>query len=107
MVSAVSKPVAADDLAEIGKEQSLNLSMTNRKVLEKLVDFPTGVSFDDLFWASAEFLPTSNGGEVLRLALFQLEMEDRIVKEDRGGTPFFKLTPDGFLKEALHEQQCS
>lgn len=85
----------------------MNLVMTQRKVLEKLADFPTGASFDDLFKASAEFLPTSNSGEVLRLALFQLELDNRIVKEDRGGTPFFKLTPDGFLKEALHEQKRS
>ncbi len=82
----------------------MNLVMTRRKVLETLADFPTGASFDDLFDASAKFLPTSSGGQVLRLALFQLEMEDRVVKEDRGGTPYFKLTPDGFLKEALHEQ---
>ncbi len=82
----------------------MNLAMTRRKVLEKLADFSAGASFDDLFEASAKFLPTSRGGEVLRLALFQLELDNRIVKEDRGGTPFFKLTPDGFLKEALHEQ---
>ena len=82
----------------------MNLAMTRRKVLEKLADFPTGASFDDLFEASARFLPASGSGEVLRLALFQLELDNRVVKEDRSGTPFFKLTPDGFLKEALHEQ---
>lgn len=78
--------------------------MVRRKVLEKLADFPTGVVFDDLFTASASFLPRGMSGQVLRFALFQLELEDRIVKEDRDGAEYFKLTPDGFLKEALHEQ---
>ncbi len=82
----------------------MSLTTTYRKVLEKLADFPAGVSFDELFEASASALPNSGGGQVLRFALFYLEIEGRVVKEDRGGTPYFKLTPDGFLKEALHEQ---
>jgi hypothetical protein len=83
----------------------VQLKVAVRKLLEKLADFPDGVNFSDLFEAAANFLPEgANGGQILRLALFHLEMEGRIVKEDRGGTPYFKLTSDGFLKEALHEQ---
>lgn len=81
-----------------------SLTKTSLRVREQLADFPTGATFDELFDAAAKFLPISGGGQVLRLVLFQLELDDRIVKEDRDGIPCFKLTPDGFLKEALREQ---
>jgi len=84
-----------------------SLTLTSRRVREQLANFPTGAAFDDLFDATAQFLPTSGGGQILRLVLFQLELDGHIVKEDRDGTPYFKLTPDGFLKEAWREQNCS
>ena len=84
-----------------------SLTLTSRWVREQLANFPTGAAFDDLFDATAQFLPTSGGGQILRLVLFQLELDGHIVKEDRDGTPYFKLTPDGFLKEAWREQNCS
>ena len=84
-----------------------DLAMAMRKLLEKLADFPAGASVDQLYEASVHFLPTTGSVQVLRFGLFQLECEDRVVKEDRDGVPYFKLTPDGFLKEALHEQECA
>jgi hypothetical protein len=75
-----------------------------RTIRERLIDSPTGVTFDDIYEVAAECLSMTGGQHMLRFMLFQLELDDLVIKDDRGGTAYFKLTSNGFLKEARYQQ---
>ena len=81
----------------------MNITKVKRLILEQIADSPGGIPVEELYPGLAKFLPDQGGHEVLGLALFQLELDNRIAEEKRWGVRFWRMTANGFLKEARRE----